>query len=343
MEKFEHFSTLIEEETQKVDGGTYDANLPRDVFVAYSSKDAKEVLRLVENCESQGISCFIAMRNLRHGRGAKANYETELQNAMDSCKVILFVSSKNSRRNDCDALKVELPYIKKKDLENIPAGLKNDYTSQSVLKYKKLRLEYRLDNEATPFADRYLKEFFAGLEYSKSLGDTLGKLYDLLIEGKNFQSSSHSENTYANNQTNNTSSGTFNADKINATVSGAFDALKNTKDQLVSAFKKVAVTKTNEQKSSESQTNYFTQSPSEKKSNGAKTYEEGYCDKWVTLLLCVFLGVIGGHKFYEKKFGLGIVYLFTYGFFFFGWIIDVLTILSKKERYYKIPGKKGKK
>ncbi len=183
MELFERFSTLIETEAQKVDAGAYNTDIPRDVFMAYSSKDLPEVLKLVEAIESQGVNCFIAMRNLRHGRGAKANYETELKKAMDNAGMVVFVSSKNSRRMDCDALKIELPYIKRKDIENIPAGYKNDYTDSRVLGYKKPRIEYRIDNEPTPFVDRVLKEFFAGLEYAKSLEDTIDRISMIMTDG----------------------------------------------------------------------------------------------------------------------------------------------------------------
>ena len=37
------------------------------------------------------------------------------------------------------------------------------------------------------------------------------------------------------------------------------------------------------------------------------------CNKWVAFFLCLFLGVIGGHKFYEGKIGMGILYIFTGG------------------------------
>ena len=36
--------------------------------------------------------------------------------------------------------------------------------------------------------------------------------------------------------------------------------------------------------------------------NGA--YGRKQCDKWIALLLCIFLGVFGGHKFYEGKAGM---------------------------------------
>ena len=50
-------------------------------------------------------------------------------------------------------------------------------------------------------------------------------------------------------------------------------------------------------------------------------------NKIVALLLCIFLGFFGAHKFYVGKIGMGILYLFTYGLFGFGWIIDIILIL----------------
>lgn len=55
-------------------------------------------------------------------------------------------------------------------------------------------------------------------------------------------------------------------------------------------------------------------------------------DKWISLLLCIF--TICGHKFYEGKIGMGIVYLFTMGLFGIGWIIDIIALLGKPNPYY---------
>ncbi|MBR2336401.1 MAG: leucine-rich repeat protein [Clostridia bacterium] len=183
MAEFESYSTRIEAEAQKVNAGIYRTDIPRDVFVAYSSKDLPKVLELTEAIESQGLTCFLAMRNLRHGRGSVANYEAEIQKAIDSSSLVIFVSSCNSRRLDCDAVKVEIPYIKRKDLDNIPTGHKNNYTDISVLGYKKPRIEYRLDNTPTTLADKVLKEFFSGLEYTKSVDDTLERIASILTDG----------------------------------------------------------------------------------------------------------------------------------------------------------------
>ena len=58
------------------------------------------------------------------------------------------------------------------------------------------------------------------------------------------------------------------------------------------------------------------------------------CDKWIALLLCIFLGYFGAHKFYEGKIGTGIIYLLTFGLFGFGIIIDIIVIICKPNPYY---------
>ncbi len=66
--------------------------------------------------------------------------------------------------------------------------------------------------------------------------------------------------------------------------------------------------------------------------NGA--YGKKQCDKWIALLLCIFLGVLGGHKFYEGKIGMGLLYIFTIGLFGIGVIVDLITIICKPNPYY---------
>lgn len=57
-------------------------------------------------------------------------------------------------------------------------------------------------------------------------------------------------------------------------------------------------------------------------------------DKVVALLLCIFLGGLGAHKFYEDKIGMGILYLFTGGLCGIGVLVDIITIACKSNPYY---------
>lgn len=57
-------------------------------------------------------------------------------------------------------------------------------------------------------------------------------------------------------------------------------------------------------------------------------------NKWTAFLLRLFLGVFGAHKFYEGRMGMGILYLFTFGIFGIGWLIDCIILLTKPNPYY---------
>lgn len=47
-----------------------------------------------------------------------------------------------------------------------------------------------------------------------------------------------------------------------------------------------------------------------------------------SLILCISLGYLGVHKFYQKKYGLGVLYLCTLGLFYVGWIVDCVKLAS---------------
>jgi len=53
-----------------------------------------------------------------------------------------------------------------------------------------------------------------------------------------------------------------------------------------------------------------------------------YRSRFVALFLCIFLGVLGVHRFYVGKVGTGVLYFFTGGLFALGWIIDIIRIVS---------------
>lgn len=50
------------------------------------------------------------------------------------------------------------------------------------------------------------------------------------------------------------------------------------------------------------------------------------------LILCVFGGWIGLHNFYVGRYGRWILYMFTFGFFFMGWVFDIFSILLGRFR-----------
>ena len=52
--------------------------------------------------------------------------------------------------------------------------------------------------------------------------------------------------------------------------------------------------------------------------------------KMVALLLCIFLGGPGIHRFYVGKIGTGIIWLLTGGCFGIGYIVDIVMIATGK-------------
>ena len=49
-------------------------------------------------------------------------------------------------------------------------------------------------------------------------------------------------------------------------------------------------------------------------------------NKTVALVICILLGLFGGHHFYVGKSGMGILYLFTAGLLGIGWVVDIINI-----------------
>ena len=54
-------------------------------------------------------------------------------------------------------------------------------------------------------------------------------------------------------------------------------------------------------------------------------------NKETSLILCIFGGYLGLHHFYNKKIGLGLLYLFTAGLFYAGWIKDIIKLIKIKD------------
>ena len=159
--------SLLETEAAKVQSELFNPNITRDFFIMYSGKDIDKVMELVAFIESQNFTCFVAQRNIRHGRGSQQEYTSILKTAMDNCECLVFVSSVNSRDNACQALSVEMDYIKREDKDNAPPEMRNMRYTKIPYKYKKRRIEYLIDvyDGRNRYGEDVVKEFFYGLEY----------------------------------------------------------------------------------------------------------------------------------------------------------------------------------
>ena len=52
----------------------------------------------------------------------------------------------------------------------------------------------------------------------------------------------------------------------------------------------------------------------------------------IALLLCFFLGFFGAHRFYAGRYLRGVIYLFTFGVFGIGWLVDLVLIILGRMR-----------
>lgn len=58
--------------------------------------------------------------------------------------------------------------------------------------------------------------------------------------------------------------------------------------------------------------------------------------KWIAMLLCIFFGWLGAHRFYEGKIVSGVVWLFTFGCVGAGWLFDIFyTAMTPSYRLWK--------
>lgn len=79
------------------------------------------------------------------------------------------------------------------------------------------------------------------------------------------------------------------------------------------------------------------------KNSEAKEEKPSYMDnglirgpfiKWIAIVLCLLTGWLGGHKFYERKYFMGVFYAMTFGIFGIGIVFDLLHLIQKPKYYY---------
>lgn len=73
---------------------------------------------------------------------------------------------------------------------------------------------------------------------------------------------------------------------------------------------------------------------------GQTPYNNAYYpfkEKLITLILCIFLGIFGAHRFYTGKYVTGVLYFLTGGLFGIGYIVDIVLILTNSftDRYHR--------
>jgi len=89
--KIDDFESIFNERSELEDNY---ADIPRDLFIAYSNEDIKIVKQVVEALEQDGNNCWVAYRNLRPND--IDNYWDNITKAMKNTQALVVVSSKSS-------------------------------------------------------------------------------------------------------------------------------------------------------------------------------------------------------------------------------------------------------
>lgn len=140
------------------------SNLPREVFVCYSSNDLKTVEEIVERLEADGRSCWYADRNMPQNSLIKTEYKTRIEDAISKCKVFLVVMSPNSMLSEDVNWELDVA-----DRYGIVG-----------------RIEYRIKNAEN--TTRF-KRFFDGIQWIDAANETqyhtlLTRVYDAVSSAK---------------------------------------------------------------------------------------------------------------------------------------------------------------
>lgn len=127
------------------------SNVPRDVFICFSSFQRSIAENLVHEIEKNGYTCWISLRNLKPNDNE--NYWTNIEKAIQNSKLVLVISSLESMRS--------------KDVQR---------ELEFVMKYGKKRFEYKVDKEPRTILFKYV---FDGIKWVEGIKD-LSNLSDVI-------------------------------------------------------------------------------------------------------------------------------------------------------------------
>lgn len=84
----------------------------KDLFVSYSRKDKRKVMKIVSLLQSQGYSIWIDESGIETGE----QFKRVIVNAIEECKVVLFFSSEHSNKSPWTAKEIGVAYQKNKPI-----------------------------------------------------------------------------------------------------------------------------------------------------------------------------------------------------------------------------------
>ena len=153
LQKQEQLEKALKQRTKEID---LFSDVPRDIFICWSSSDKDKADEILTELENDGNTCWISSRNIPWDSD---NYWTNITKAIKSCEIFLCLNSINTMQSsDC-----------RKEIE----------IANSLGKTKKI--EYKLDDahDITLF-----KNFFTG-QWITNINDLLDKVYSLKHKEEN--------------------------------------------------------------------------------------------------------------------------------------------------------------
>ena len=124
-----------------------------EVFISFSSRDRNVALNICKFLEDNGISCWIAPRNVDAG----TNYATQIVSAIKRCRVFVLAASVNTNESGHVSNEVSLAFDNKKPI--IPFKIEDFCAS-------------KLKTSNPNFLDAISKENLVRVEFSKNKSAT---------------------------------------------------------------------------------------------------------------------------------------------------------------------------